>query len=139
MRAQEPPAPAPVIVLYDGVCNLCSNTVRFIYRRDPRGAFRFAALQSPAGQYLLARHGLPPDQLQTLVLIDGNAVFTRSDAFLEVVKRLRGAWPLLRALRFVPRRLRDWVYGIIARHRYRWFGRRGTCELPPAVLRERFL
>lgn len=127
------------IVLFDGVCNLCSGTVRFIFKRDSTGHFRFGQLQSDVGQLLLQQHRLPTNDGTTVVLIEGTAVYTQSEAFLHIVRRLRPPWPALVMLRIFPRRLRDAVYGFVARHRYQWFGRKTACELPPAELRARFL
>jgi len=127
------------VLLFDGVCNLCNATVRFLVERDPEARLRFAALQSPVGQSLLARFGLERDDFDTMVLVDGDRCATRSDAALGVVPYLSGAWPLLRVLRVVPRPLRDAVYGFVVRNRYRWFGRRDDCMVPTPELRARFL
>jgi len=130
--------PRPVI-LFDGVCNLCNATVQFVVARDPRGRFRFAALQSAAARQLLQRHDAAPADLGTVVLVDGEHRYTKSDAVLRVVRHLSGAWPVLSVLRLVPRPLRDAVYDWVARNRYDWFGRRRTCMVPTPELRTRFL
>ncbi|HWQ15765.1 MAG TPA: thiol-disulfide oxidoreductase DCC family protein [Roseiflexaceae bacterium] len=128
------------IILFDGVCNLCQRSVRFIIERDERGLFRFASLQSATGRRLLAEHGLEtPDEPESIVLIEGGQATTASTAALRIARRLRGAWPLLYALVVVPRPLRDAVYRFVARHRYRWFGRQETCMVPSPALRARFL
>jgi len=127
------------ILLFDGVCNLCSAVVRFVIRRDPAGRFRFAALQSETGRRLLARFGLPVDALDTFVLVDGARCFTRSDAAIELARRLPGAWRWLRLAAILPRRLRDALYGVVVRNRYRWFGRQESCMLPTPELARRFL
>ncbi len=129
----------PPILLFDGVCNLCSRAVRFVIRHDPAGRFRFAALQSPAGQRLLAEHGLPADALDTFVLIEGARCFTRSDTAIELARRLDGAWRWLRLAAVVPRPIRDWAYGVLVRNRYRWFGRSESCMVPTPELSQRFL
>jgi predicted DCC family thiol-disulfide oxidoreductase YuxK len=126
------------IILFDGHCNLCSGWVRFVLAREGRTRFRFASLQSAAGQQLLAAHGVPPD-LQTVVLIDEGRAFVRSAAALRTFGQLRAPWPLLSALRVCPAPLRDWIYRIVARHRYRWFGRQEVCFLPSPELKDRFL
>jgi predicted DCC family thiol-disulfide oxidoreductase YuxK len=113
--------------------------VRFIIRRDPRGAFRFAALQSALGQRLLAEHGIDPTRTDSFVLIENGTAFTESSAALRVARRLHRAWPLCYAGIILPRFLRDAVYRFIARHRYRWFGKQETCMIPTPELRERFL
>lgn len=131
---------APVIVLFDGVCNLCNGVVRFIIRRDPEGCFRFAAQQSEVGQALLERYGIPQHQAlaDSVVVIAEGRAFLDSDAALEILRRLRGCgW--LYALRHLPKPLRDGLYRLVARNRYRLFGRRTSCAVPTPELRARFL
>ena len=127
------------IVLFDGVCHMCSNSVNFIIRRDRRKLFKFAPLQSPVGQELLRRHHLWPDELDTFILIEEGRAYTRSTAALRVAKRLSGLWPLAYMLIVVPKLLRDVVYGVIAKNRYKWFGKRDECMMPTADVKERFL
>ncbi len=125
------------VLLFDGVCNLCNGFVQFVIQRDPAGRFQFAALQSDAARGLLRAAPQPlPD---SLVLVENGRVFMRSTAALRVARGLRFPWPLAYAFVAVPRPLRDWVYGIVARHRYRWFGRRDVCMVPTPELRARFL
>lgn len=133
------PAPAHPILLFDGVCNLCHGTVRFVVERDPGARVRFAPLQSGVGRDLLQRHGLPTDTVDTVVLIEGGRAWLRSDAAIRVVAGLGGAWGLLRALLAIPRPLRDAAYDFVARNRYRWFGRRDSCPVPTPEQRARFL
>ena len=127
------------IVLFDGVCNLCNGSVQFILKRDPRGTFRFASLQSEAGRSLMAGHGLDPGALSSVVLIEDGRAFEESSAALRIARHLPGPWKLLRVFAVVPRPLRDAVYRWIARNRYRWFGKTETCWLPTPELRARFL
>ncbi len=127
------------IVLFDGVCNLCSGAVQFIIRRDPEGRFRFASLQSPLGEELLARFGIDPGLLDSVILVEGDRWSKESDAALRVARGLGGAWKALAVLRVIPRPIRDAVYRLIARNRYRWFGKKESCWLPTPELRERFL
>ncbi len=127
------------IVLFDGECNLCNGSVQFIIRRDKRRRFRFAALQSEAGQEILRKYRLPHDKISTVVLIAGNRVYTRSDAALGIARRLDGLWPLCYAGIAAPRFIRDQVYDFIARNRYRWFGKQEACMAPTPELRARFL
>ncbi len=130
---------APQVVLFDGVCNLCHGSVQFIIARDPRQRFAFASLQSPAGQALLAAHGLPPDKLDSVLLLRDGRAYQKSTAALEITRQLRGGWPLLYVFRWVPRPVRDAVYEWVARHRYRWFGRQEACWVPTPALKARFL
>lgn len=132
------PSAAPVI-LFDGVCNLCNGAVQFVVARDRPGHFRFAALQSAPARHLLEQHGLPAADLGTVVLVDGDRAYTKSDAVLRIVRHLSFAWPLLSVGRVVPRRWRDAIYDWVARNRYDWFGRRRTCMVPAEDLRDRFL
>ncbi len=132
-------AARPPVVLFDGVCNFCEGAVRFVLKRDRAGRFRFAPLQSATGRELLAGFRFPPDWTEGLVVVDSERVYTRSDAALRVARGLPGAWPLLWALRAVPRTLRDFVYDAFAARRYRWFGERSACFVPTPEIRQRFL
>jgi len=127
------------IVLFDGVCNLCSGSVQFVLKRDLEGRFRFASLQSEAGRSLMLEHGLDPDALSSVVLVEDGRAYQESSAALRIARHLPGAWKLLRVFAVVPRPLRDAVYRLIARHRYRWFGKTEACWLPTPELRARFL
>lgn len=129
----------PPIVLFDGVCNLCSGSVQFLLKRDLEGRLRFASLQSDAGRSLMAKHGLDVDALSSVLLIEDGQVWQESSAALRIARHLPGAWKLLRVFTAVPRPLRDTVYRWIARNRYRWFGKAGTCWLPTPELKARFL
>lgn len=130
---------APAILLYDGECGFCTRSVLFVYRRDPHGRFRFAALASPAGQRLLAEHGAR-DVGDTMVLVDADGVHVRSTAALRVAAGLRRPWPWLAALgRLVPRRLRDAAYGLVAANRHRLRGPARACAAPEPALRRRML
>jgi len=127
------------IVLFDGLCNFCNGSVNGIIRRDKRGYFRFAALQSDVGAERQERYGLDPSALDTLVLIEGGKVYTKSTAGLRIARRLRWPWPALYAHLAVPPPVRDFVYDWFARRRYRWFGKRDECVVPSLEVRERFL
>lgn len=133
------------VILFDGVCNLCNASVQFIIRRDTKRHFLFASLQSEAGQRLLKETGLPHFDFDTFVVVeqaeDDSLVhmYTRSDAAIQVVSRLRWPWPLARIVRWVPRKIRDGAYGWVSRNRYRWFGKRQTCMIPTLDIQERFL
>lgn len=135
----EQPATSHPVLLFDGVCNLCNASVQWVLLRDHKAQFRFAALQSAFGQALLQRHGLDSEYLNTVVLAAGDQVFLRSDAPLEIVRRLGGGWKLLYFFKIFPRPLRDAVYNFIARNRYRWFGKSEACLLPKPAWKERFL
>ena len=127
------------IVLFDGVCNLCNGSVQWISKRDKKGRFRFASLQSAAAKKALADVGLANMALDSVVLIEGTRVFVRTDAALRIAKGLGLPWSLFAAFLVVPAFLRDPLYRLIARYRYRWFGKRETCMVPTKELRARFL
>ena len=123
------------VILFDGVCNLCSGSVQFVIERDSRKHFRFASLQSAVGEKFLGSR----DQLETMVLVVGDKIYRKSTAALLIAKRLDGAWPLVSVLLVIPRFLRDAVYDWIGRRRYRWFGKRAECWVPSPEHSERFL
>lgn len=127
------------VLLFDGVCRLCTGAVSFIIKRDPRARLLFASLQSAAGQQLLAQFRLERAVFSTLVLIDGPRCYTKSTAVLRVCKYLSGLWPLLYGLILIPRPLRDLVYDWIARNRHAWFGRQDACPVPTEEVKGRFL
>ena len=128
------------IIFFDGVCNLCNGFVQFIIRHDPAGRFRFAALQSEAGQALLAEHGLPPvAEPESVLLLSGGQLYSHSSAVLRIARGLGGVWALAGVGGLLPRVWRDALYRFVARNRYRWFGRQESCILPTPELRARFL
>jgi len=131
--------PAEPVIVFDGVCALCSRWVRFLLRFDTRGRYRFAAMQGAQGRALLQAHGLDPEDPTSFLLLDAGRVWTDTDAIIRVLTGLGGAWRLLGVLRWVPRGLRDHGYRALARNRYRWFGRHGTCFLPTPEQAVRFL
>lgn len=135
------PAAVERVVFFDGVCNLCNGTVQFILDRDPRGLFQFAPLQSDIATKMLGERGVVVDKSapDSVLLLEGDRVYARSDAALRITRHLGAAWPLFAGFLIVPRFLRDLVYGFIARHRYRWFGRTDACRVPTPALRARFL
>ncbi len=127
------------LLLFDGVCNLCNGAVNFVIDHDRDGRVAFAPLQSPLGAQVAAAAGVAPGAMSTMILVDGGEAHVRSDAALRLARYLGFPWSLLRALRLVPRPLRDAAYGIVARHRYRWFGRSDTCRVPTPEIRARFV
>ena len=128
-----------IILLFDGVCNACNASVNFVLRHDRNDRFRFCALQSASGKALLNQHGKDPEALDTLVLIEGEKVYLRSSAALRILRHLPGMWPLLYGFIAVPPFLRDAVYKLIARNRYKWFGKRTACRVPDAATRLKFI
>jgi predicted DCC family thiol-disulfide oxidoreductase YuxK len=127
------------VILFDGVCNACSAFVQFVMKRDPAGRFAFAPLQSAAAGRMLAGRLVLADPPPTLVLVEADRFYMRSTASLRIASRLSFPWNLTAVLILVPRPVRDWVYNLIAAHRYRWFGRSEACMVPTAEQRARFL
>ncbi len=127
------------ILLFDGICNLCISVVNFTIKRDAKEKFKFAALQSESGQELLKRFGLSTNDFDSFVFISGEKYFIKSSAGLHVLKELGGVWLLFYALIIFPRPIRDFIYGIVAKTRYRIFGKRDTCIIPTPEVKRRFL
>jgi predicted DCC family thiol-disulfide oxidoreductase YuxK len=126
------------IVLFDGVCNFCNGAVNFIIARDRGRKFRFAALQSAKGIELRTKHGIG-DDVDSIVLIDGDRAYLHSTAALRIARALGGIWSLGYALIVIPRPVRDWFYKLFAKYRYRLFGKKDVCMVPTPDVRERFL
>jgi len=127
------------IILFDGVCNLCSQSVQFIIERDKRSRYKFASLQSEFGQRVLTLNGLSTTDLHSIILLKGSNLLQRSDAALEIAKNLSGAWPLFFGFKIIPRLIRDPVYNWISRNRYSWFGKQESCWIPTPELKSRFI
>ncbi len=129
----------PQIILFDGICVLCNGFVDFVIRRDPNKHFRFGTLQSEIGQATLKKHGLATSDFDTVLLVEGDRVWTKSNAALRVLRQLSGAWPLTYAFIIVPRIVRDGVYSLIGNNRYRIFGKSSSCRVPTADELDRFV
>ena len=130
----------PNILVFDGVCVLCSAWVRFVLRNDTRAQYRFAAMQSATGRSLLIQHGMNPDDPLSFLLLEAGRGYSDSDGIIRVLGSFSGSWRVLAALlRIVPRFVRDPGYRWIARNRYRLFGRHETCLVPAPEIADRFL
>lgn len=127
------------VVLFDGVCNLCSTSVQFIIKHDPKKTFRYASLQSSFGQQVLKQFGLPADELNSFILLEDGKIFTKSTGALRVTKKLNGLWPVLYGFIIVPPFIRNAVYSWVAHNRYKWFGKKEACWLPTPELKKLFL
>lgn len=127
------------ILLFDGVCNLCNGIVQFVIKHDPNAKFKFASLQSEAGQTLLKKFGLKTNDFDTFVLVRGETYFVKSSAVLRVLNELGGVWKLFYAFIILPAPVRDLFYNAIAGSRYKLFGRRENCMLPSPELKQKFL
>ena len=128
------------IVLFDGVCNFCNDSVRFIIKRDKKNLYRFASLQSNLGQELTKERGIDTEKVDSIVLIQpGEAYYIKSDAALQIAKNLSGFYPILSVFLYLPRGFRNFFYDFIARHRYKWFGKKETCPMPTPDEQDKFL
>lgn len=126
-------------ILFDGVCNLCSGFVVFTIKRDPDAKFKFASLQSNEGGNFQKEFGINPDNIKTMVLVENDNYYIKSDAVLRIFKHLDGMWFILYYLIYIPRPIRNFVYDLVANNRYRWFGKKDVCMLPSPELKKRFL
>lgn len=126
-------------ILFDGVCNFCNASINFIIDRDSKGMFKFAALQSEVGQELLKKFGLKTSNFDSIVAIEGDKVYQKSDAALEIARKMDGIWKTFYVFKIIPAFLRNPVYDLVARNRYRFFGKTDACRIPTAELKARFL
>ncbi|HSY61171.1 MAG TPA: thiol-disulfide oxidoreductase DCC family protein [Cytophaga sp.] len=131
--------PGQSLVLFDGICHFCNNSVNFIIDCDPEKKFVFAPLQSELAKKLLEQFGEETIKIDTIILIQHNKLYKRSRAALEIVKQLNGLWSLCYVFIIIPGFIRDIVYNIIAKNRYKWFGQMEVCRIPTPEMRERFL
>jgi predicted DCC family thiol-disulfide oxidoreductase YuxK len=128
------------IILFDGVCNLCNRAVQFILQRDKADVFRFASLQGKTGRRLLAERGIDSRQTDSIVLIDpGVAYYVRAAAAMEIARNLKGYGFVAIVFGWIPQRLLDPIYNLIAKNRYSWFGQRESCMLPGPEIQSKFL
>lgn len=127
------------VILFDGVCNFCNFWINIVLDRDKNNKFKFASLQSAYGREQQKRFGLPPDELSTVILIKGDSFYTKSTAALKIAKELSGPLSWLYPLIFIPRFLRDFFYTLIAKNRYRLFGKREACRIPTPEERNKFI
>ena len=127
------------VIFFDGVCNLCNATIQFIIKKDKDKIFRFVPLQSEKASKLLKTFDFRFDNLDTVILLKNDQIFTHSDAVLEIFNSFKYPWKLLYLLKFIPKYFRDWIYIFIASNRYTWFGKKDTCMLPGNDIKSRFL
>ena len=137
MSGESPGGAHGPVIVFDGICVICNGWVRLLLKRD-HGRYRFASMQSPAGRALLLAHGLDADDPSSFLLVEQGRAFTDSDAIVRVLAGLGGAWKIAALLVLVPRFVRDPLYRLIARNRYRWFGTT-SCTVPSEAERSRFL
>lgn len=124
--------------MFDGVCNFCDRSVQFVMKRDPEAKFTFASLQSGAGKRVKEYYKIDPS-LDSMILVEEGTYYTKSTAALKICKNLKGLWKVFSVLLVIPKPIRDFFYNIVARNRYKWFGKRESCKLPSPEERSRFL
>jgi len=138
-KVQEKNPEGKPILLFDGVCNLCNGAIQFAIQRDKNAHFKFASLQSEAGQALLHKFNLPTEDFDSFILVENNTYYKRSTAALRVAKGFGGLWNLLYWLIVFPAPIRDAVYSFVAKNRYKWFGKQESCWMPTPELKARFI
>jgi predicted DCC family thiol-disulfide oxidoreductase YuxK len=127
------------VILFDGVCNFCNGTINFIIKKDTKRIFRYAPLQSEIGQQLLKKYDLSSTELDSFILIQNGQAYKKTTAALHLYPQLGSAWKLIKVLWILPAFVRDLGYNIIAKNRYRWWGKKDSCMIPSAEVRSLFL
>ena len=127
------------IIFFDGVCNLCNNSVNFIIKRDKHKRFLYASLQSDAARDILLQFKIKISDLDSIILVENGKLYQKSTAILKIAKQLNGFWKVNYIFIIIPKFMRDNIYDIIAKNRYKWFGRREKCMLPTGDMKLRFL
>ena len=129
----------PSIVLFDGICNLCNASIAMIIRNDPHAHFRFAPLQSQIGKQYISEMNIEVDGSGSLVLIQNDQYYLRSEAALRIARKMDRPWNWLWVFIIIPPPIRDLVYRIVSKYRYNWFGKKGSCMVPTEDVKSRFL
>ena len=127
------------IILFDGVCNFCNDSVNFIIKNDKKNYFKFAPLQSEIGEKLLAEHQIDREKTDSVIVVENEKAYTHSTAALRIAKNLGGIWSFAYAFIIVPKFIRDAAYNLIARNRYKWFGKKDACMMPTPEIKAKFL
>lgn len=129
---------AQPVIFFDGVCNLCNASVQFVIEHDQENYFKFSALQGDYAKAVLPKFNVNPSSLNSTLLLEDGKLYTKSSSALRVAKKLNGIWPLLYGFIIVPKFIRDWVYDLVAKNRYKWWGKQETCWLPTPALKNKF-
>jgi predicted DCC family thiol-disulfide oxidoreductase YuxK len=127
------------LILFDGVCNLCNGFVNFLILRDKKNKFQFGSLQSVKVQAILNEYQYSSNDISTVIVIENNKLYSHSTAVLKIVRKLGGAWPLLYGFIIIPKTIRDFFYKLVAKNRYRMFGRKDACMIPTPQLKAKFV
>jgi predicted DCC family thiol-disulfide oxidoreductase YuxK len=128
-----------MVILFDGVCNMCNGFVKFVIKRDKSNVFQFASLQSKYGKGFLTQYNFNTVEYDTVLLLDGETIYTRSDASLRILNTLGGIWKVSAAFRIIPGFIRNPIYDLLARNRYKLFGKRDSCMVPTPEIKAKFL
>jgi predicted DCC family thiol-disulfide oxidoreductase YuxK len=126
------------VILFDGVCNLCNNSVKFIIKNDKRDIFKFAPLQSEYGINVQNRHNINTNEINSIILINGEKIFTKSNAALRIAKDLGAPYFIFYIFIVIPVFIRNFIYDFIAKNRYKWFGKMESCMIPSNELKSKF-
>ncbi|WP_316738108.1 thiol-disulfide oxidoreductase DCC family protein [Pedobacter aquatilis] len=126
------------VIFFDGVCNLCNASVQFVIEHDKENYFKYSALQGNFAKEILPKFNINPSHLNSILLVENGKLYTKSSAALRVAKKLNGFLPLLYVFIIVPKFIRDWVYDIIAKNRYKWWGKQESCWVPTPELKSKF-
>jgi predicted DCC family thiol-disulfide oxidoreductase YuxK len=127
------------VILFDGICNFCNSSINFVIDRDHKNVFKFAALQSEAGQILLQKYHFPTDKADSVMLLKNGKVYEKSTAVLEIARTLGGFWQVFYIFIVIPPFIRNFFYDLIAKNRYKLFGKKDTCRIPTPELKAKFL
>ena len=128
------------IILFDGLCNLCNNSVQYVIKQDTKDVFRFVALESALGQKIMRHIGIADKNIDSIVVYQpGIAYYYKSAALIEITKSLQGIFHYGLLFKILPISLRDIVYDYIAKNRYRWYGKKESCMIPTPELKTKFL
>lgn len=127
------------VILFDGVCNFCNSSINLIIRNDRKNIFRFAPLQSEAGTLITRHYGIDTSKTDSIIYIEDGKAYVKSSAALHIARHMKGLYPLLYAFMALPRFLRDPFYDLIARNRYKWFGKKESCMVPTPETRQKFI
>ena len=127
------------LILFDGMCILCSGFIQYVLKLDKKDIFRFGLLQSENVRHMLRRYDPNISSLSSIVLVEGERIAVESDAVLKIARNLGGAWSLVYLFIIIPKFIRDGVYRIISRHRYRLFGKRDVCMIPSPEVLDKFI
>ncbi len=136
---QHQPDPADSILLFDGICNLCSGFVQFVLKYEKSPVIRFASLQSPIGESIIKKHKITRNGLESIVFIENDKAYEKSEAVLKISRYLKFPWSSFVASGIIPLFIRNWVYDMVAANRYRIFGKQEVCWVPDPKWKNRFI